>query len=427
MTDPISYHRRDDLREHFRANIKPPWWTRKWRVVDAAPQSVTLSLGKVPVKVGGLDRLVRAITDGLRRDFAAYHWLHPYDRPYEVAHLEGLLASAGLDHLERRGVITTLINDCDEIGRKHPRLDRWVRARVERLKVRLAPPANQDARDSMLARRLLHAAAALMAVDAESAGELAARAVDQALVGAAQAVHAELGDGAGGDLHASLMIPVKDHERVLGYLAALGMATVAASDRAKHLWEDVASRAHKHLMIVAETRKAHAGFWAPIVDGEGGTTLAGAPTAYRNHLGSLVLFNDPPPLLGFSESLNHRWRAYLRDHVAGQLFVSLPLLAPRAPGEPQTVLAVVNVNGYPEQGREWLRGYSPEWLERARDAASPWLECAFYAWQYHAMAVAAQLNVSAGCDLDAESADWNMLTGEQNGAPLALEDGGESD
>jgi hypothetical protein len=193
--------------------------------------------------------------------------------------------------------------------------------------------------------------------------------------------------------------------------------------RAEKIWTRLPAEPQSYLMVVAETvHHEHVGFWVPLVDGDGGKRLPGAPEAFANHAGSAVFRHDVPKLHGFGEDVNARWAEHIRTRVRGRHFVSLPFLVERNEGLGAVVPAVLNVNADPGEGAEWYRAMHTEWLVCARDGASPFVEIAFYAMQAKLSVVSPE----GGNDtplLDMLAPEWRLLPG----APMALPSGEHND
>lgn len=378
----LSIHDKRQLRDHYDANVARPRWRPWFRSVDAIPNRLSLSVSGGEIGLGGLSRAFRAVTEESRVRFAAYQWLYPHER--EMGSPEGLahiLAAAGLDHLDSNYVLKRIGAECRHHIQLYPETARWVRTRVALLECeRPDPPPRDLSRATLLLRSQLLRTVNLLWQDPEEAATLAEDLIDSALRGAAQAVHADLGAASRGALNATLMLPSPSPKALARFLSRASSSALQAELRASDLWEGLPSKPATYLTIVAETvEEEHLGFWVPVVEGEGGSRIPGAPQAFANHTGSCVLRHDVPPLTGFSSALTDRWTQHIKLRVRGRHFVSLPFVVERDEGMGASVLAVVNVNADPAEGEEWYRALHTQWLERARVSATPFVEIAFYA------------------------------------------------
>ena len=419
----ISLYDRPALRNYFQARVPRPGWRPWFAAIDAIPEKLEVPVGGASVDVGPLGRILRRMTLGSRVRYAAYYWLYPFelDTPLEPG-LDYLLRQAGLDRLDRRQVVGAITEACAALVRDRAEVASWVRARLALLSLDGAPVRGPALRETaLLLRNQLLRVVNLLWQDGEMAFELANDLASQALSCAAQIVQGELGGESAGDLNASLMVPTTSPSRLARALESLGLPAATGEERARAIWQGLPARPETCLAVVAETvRHEHVGFWVPVVEGDGGTRLPGAPAAYANRTGSAVFRHDIPWLQGFGDAVNARWADHVRNRVRGRHFVSLPFVGVMDGGHREIVPAVININADPDAGSEWYRSLHREWLARARDAAAPFVELAFYAAQAQ-LAVAPE-DDGEGPLLDIPSAQWRDLPG------MALEAvGGDQD
>lgn len=423
-TEPISIYNRRQLELYFKANIPRPGWRPWFRAIESIPLTPDAAdsapkLGGLRKALGRLRKAFRSATADARFRFAVYYWLYPFEQEVNLeTGLLFILKQAGLDHLKEKQITAAMLQESDRILREHPALTNWIRDRSALLQFLI-----REERPPQFQRALFHLRNQLIRVvnllwqDPTTAVELADELIDKALRGAAQVVHAELGGDAPGPLNASLMLPFQEPEAVVDYLAAVDVPARQGKDRADQIWKPLPRAPRTHLVVVAETvGHEHAGFWVPVVDGDRGARVPGAPAAFENHVGSCVFRHDLMELDGFPEDMNARWRTHIRERVRGRHFVSLPFVVDHQEGFGKVALAVLNVNADPPAGDEWYRALHQVWLERARDAAAPFVEIAFYA----VLAKFAVLRVSDSTepgldisppDLDISPAVWKRLPG----------------
>lgn len=146
--------------------------------------------------------------------------------------------------------------------------------------------------------------------------------------------------------------------------------------------------------------------------------LPGAPTAFVHLEGDVIFKDDLPPLRGFGERIEARWRSYMAERFRQTLFVSLPFRAPDGVGG-YIAPAVLNVNADANDLSRWKRAYHREWLAVARERVRPFVEIAMFA-------VLTILNTRApDVRLDTGSEGWDTLP--TVGPQLALGDAHEPD
>jgi len=405
----LSFHDQRALGDYFRAHIRTPcmfpWLAR----VDRVPDDLPTSIYGVSVNIGAAKKAFRSLTLPSRIKYVAYHWLYPRDpKTIGTDWLSYLLRQAGLDHLPYTQAVTLIREECDNYLRFHPRIHPWLQARRALLEFALRAPQSADfARPLLFLRNQLLRVVNLLWQAPEDATREAARLIRSALEGAAQAVHAELGGASKGALNASLMVPTTHPDALCRVLTSMELAAQVGWERAQALWNELPFSSQHCLMIVAETvHDEHVGFWVPLIEGDGGKRLPGAPEAFANHIGSAVFRYDPPRLDGFGDDLDAKWRDHIRTKVRGRHFVSLPLVIERPEGLTSFVAAVLNVNADPDEGAEWYRALHSEWLNCARHAAAPFIEIALYGIQARLL-----LQVPAVSLLDTLPDDWALLPG----------------
>ncbi len=382
---PLSIHDRGRLRDYFKASVPKPGWRPWLGKLGEVPDDIAVTLKGIEVKVAGAAGAFRKLTLESRVRHASYNWFFPFEDGEHSTLERGLpyvQIKAGLSHLSRREVIDHLQQEATRIIQEHPDLAAWIRYRRALLEYEDPVDRLPEFREVefMLRNELFRSlgpwfdrSKTLTALD-----EL----VGKSLKAAAQAVHAVLGGDSGGRLTASLMLP--GNPRVaLRFLQHLGLDVDAAARRAQELWQDLPERDRSAaLVIVAEAvvqnSPRHVGFWVPLAQGNNGAKLPGAPEAYSNLIGSTVFCHDVPPLRGFSDTLNQRWRTHITTQVSGRHFVSVPFVVDETSGG-GFAGAVVNVNADPDEGHEWFRALHGKWLQRATEAASPFAEISFHA------------------------------------------------
>lgn len=410
----ISIYDRAALRNYFEARIRKPGWRPWYSAIDGIPREFTAPVHGIPIKIGLVAETLRKASTESRVRFVAYYWLYPFEQDTLLdPGLGYLLKQAGLDHLERCRVAKLVSEECGRQVREHSDVANWAKARVALLdfEARERRPS-QFGRVLFILRNRLLRVSNLLWQDPAAAIRLADDVTDQALRGAAQIVHSELGANSKGTLNASLMLPSGSPSGTAEILAVLSQSAVENERRATEIWKGLPSEPRSFLVVVAETgHHEHLGFWVPIAEGDGGKWLPGAPEAMANQTGSVVLRHDVPRLHGFSDQVNKRWSEHIRTRVRGRHFVSLPFLVERAEAAGDVVLAVLNVNANPGEGGEWYRALHHEWLERARDAAAPFVEVAFHATKAKLAVASGALGAGGGPLLDTLPLEWRLLPG----------------
>ncbi len=391
----ISIFNDEALKEHFKDAVRRPRW---WPWLGALDEAIKVDIKVGPVKLAKFREVFRKLSEGGRYAFAAWRWLRPNTPCPGTGEVPGLQVLAGLDHLNPQDFAKRLIERCKELIRQHPRLERWAQYRIAALDFLAYPPTRPpselpDAAISL--RNLLMRAHHLHYVVPDVAQRLAQMTVVTAMKGAANAAVQAFGCE-NSAVSANLMVPVSTSSP----FAPTDVARVNAA-HAEELWLGLSS--DRRLLIVAETPGSnHRGFWVPLVRGDGGVWLPGAPTAFGQQEGHAVFKDDLPPLKGFGQAVESRWKAYMMNHFQEQLFVSLPFRAPDGLG--YVTLGVLNVNVDAREIRPWFRAYQPEWLHVARDRVRPFVEIALWAL----------LVMLAGMDdaprLDTGSDHWDTLT-----------------
>jgi hypothetical protein len=391
--DGISIHDTRAVADYFERAVKRPWLPFK-----AVPAQVEVEIAKVPVKIAFSKEAWRSLTAGKRYSRAAWMWLRPAEPRLTTKDLAGLRAAVGLDHVHLQTFALRVIEACREITRDHAQLMPWGEYRVAALEFEAHPPPAPAAELIETATRLrsLNIRAHHLHYAAPSDAQVLARqTVDAALEGAGRAVM-QLFTAEEGAFSANLMVPIVSTDVPYKPTPVAGRNAEIASA----LWGGI--QAERRLVVVGETRRSsHLGFWIPLARGEHGAVLPGAPTAFLQSRGHAVFKDDPPPLTGFGEAMQLRWRQYMATEFRERLFLSLPYLYPdRGTLRP---VAVLNVNVDTTDLSGWLRAHHKEWLRLARDRVQPFVEIAMAAL---VLILAAGRGIPR---LDSGSDDWDTL------------------
>jgi hypothetical protein len=369
---PISSYNEQALRVYFESQLAREWWRyRPWfeKVTEIGEQLEGTPWAEAsPVRISVFLRAFRSLTENGRYEYAAWSWLRPHDGGIPLTRLGPLKARCGLDHVEDSALASRVEEICHRVLENHREFSPWVRRRIALLEK--CKRSIRDDRDvewqtkEMQCESLLLAAMRDFDEYPREASDLAAKACRQALEFAGKAVFEVLGHP-GEDCHyrANLMIPA-DLAGPAGPGFEPNTAAKANAAMSADLWRGLESK--RCLVIVGESDSArHLGFWVPVVAGEHGKHLPGAPTAYRDLRGSAVFKDDPPFLTPwFPESLNYRWLEYVQTRFQDDLFVSLPIVIAAETGQRRAV-AVLNVNARPAPSDGWRRAYHEEWLRLA--------------------------------------------------------------
>jgi hypothetical protein len=364
-----------------------------------------------PVIIGKFKDIFRNLTIDSRYRYAAWKWLRPNQPTLGLKDLSALKKLAGLDHLDLAAFLPSLAAHCTEMRRQHPALKYWIQRRHSLIEFNLHPPLHvpEPLRETEVNLRfaLIQVLSAFYQKFFTEAVALAESLSTLAMEAAARAAFSVFAVDPKSPCHlsANLMVPT-------GLAGSDGPGYVPThiarqnAARASELWSE--TNAKRCLVIVAETSEAqHIGFWAPLVFGDNGESLPGAPEAFQQMEGSAVFKEDLPPFSGFSAKVQAKWRAYMLSHFAEKMFVSLPLKVPTPTGG-TLVAAVLNVNANPPDEDGWKRAYHKEWLAIARDRVAPFVEVA-----YHAFRVGIEANHAIGTPfrLDTGSSAWDSLPG----------------
>ena len=406
--DPISTFSTVSLQHYFDKSLTPPKWRPWLHNIDDAFEAVPLSAG--PVKVGKLKELFRGITSTSRYRFAIWKWLRPHPPCLRTEELDNLQKQAGLEHLDATTFLRGLRDHGKELLREHPMLRLWIETRISLLEYKITPPLlvpDELRRTEVQLRRSLLSVQNILWQSPANASALATELTTVAMQSAAQAAFQILG-GNPCRLSANLMVPTTAREQIASTFSPNEYAK-ANTDKAAGLWEGYGA-ATKFLVVVAETAKAnHLGFWIPIVRGDKGSDLPGAPFAYQRIQGASVFKDDLPPLTGFPTELTARWNAYMLNDFKESLFISLPFRVPTGHLGTEIVAAVLNVNADPQDIGAWRRAYHQEWLSVAANYAAPFIEIAYYAIQVQ---MAAQRDLAQShISLDTGHSSWDTLPG----------------
>jgi hypothetical protein len=409
MNDSVSIHNRALLADSFRAVRRPLW--RSFMRGPNGDVSLTLPVKGIPIKVALPKNLWRSVTLGMRYAAAAWKWLQPDDPCRTLRDLPRIQESAGLDHIDRQTFANALIDSCKDTMRLQPQLRRWGEYRIAALEYWADPPRPVDQRLADLAvtlRNGLWRAHHIAWPDPARGLSRVDKVGEDAMHAAALSVTQTLGIEGTSSLSANLMVPFSD---------TVEFPTNDNWNRAVELWTGMDTS--KRLVIVAETEgSSHAAFWVPATRGEGGAVLPGAPTAYVHLEGDVVLKDDLPPLRGFGERIEARWRSYMFESFQQKLFVSVPFRAPNGHGG-YIAPAILNVNADAHDVTRWKRAYHPEWLALVRERVQPFVEIALTAWLI-------RLNQEVpDARLDTGSEAWDTLP--TVGPQLALGDAHEPD
>jgi hypothetical protein len=406
--DSASIHGKATLEEYFGRAVRKPWWCPAMRGPNG-DVNVTVPIKGIPVKIGVPSGFWRALTESFRYGFAAWRWLRPNEPCHVLRDIEQIRVAAGLDHVDLRTFAVRLIEAIKETMRLHPQLRRWGELRIAALDYLADPPKPADQGLSDLAVTLRNALwrAHHLAWHAPERGlnmvdDVLAQAMQAAAISATQA----LGIEGSSCVSANLMVPFSQLD---------SFVPNENWETASRLWEGLDSS--KRLVIVAETEgSSHAGFWVPLVKGEGGAVLPGGPTAHVHLEGDVVFKDDLPPLKAFGERVEARWKSFMMESFRQRLFVSIPFRAPNGAGS-YIAPAVLNVNADANDLARWRRAFHREWRAVARERVQPFVEIAMSAWLI-------MMNRSAPeARLDTGSEAWDTLP--MVGPQLAL--GGSSE
>lgn len=405
---PISTYSSDQLCEYFKGHVqKPPW--RPW--LGAIDESVDISMDLGPVKIGKLKDIFRNLTNESRYQYAAWKWLQPNPPTLGLKDLSGLKKFAGLDHLDLAAFLPSLGAYCTEMRRQYPALKYWIQRRHSLIEYLLQPPLHvpEELRETEINLRhiLIQVLSVFYQERFTEAVDLAKSLSALAMEAAARAAFSVFAIDVKSrcPLSANLMVPTTLADaNGPGYVPTSTAAKNAA--RAAELWRE--TTAHRCLVIVAETAEAqHIGFWTPLVYGDKGNSLPGAPEAFQQMEGSAVFKEDLPPFAGFPAKVQAKWSAYMLNHFAEKMFVSLPLKVPTPTGG-TIVPAVLNVNAQPPDEDGWKRAYHKQWLSIARDRVAPFTEVAYHAFRVE---IAANNKIARPFSLDTGSPAWDSLPG----------------
>jgi hypothetical protein len=409
MDEPneISTFSPKELEDYFDRNVEVPhnFWLPN---MDATVEKLSVGWGGVTLNLGKLQELFVRWTSTSRYQYAACKWLRPNEPCLTIDDLVGLQRLVGLGHVDRNGFVSELVGSCREISRNHKRLGKWIRKRLALLEYITAAPAFQEgfrAGKLLLRHRLVQTLNYVwQGHEPDKARHLADELASEALKLAGVAAVAVFGKSkAGCRFSANLMLPVTcEAQEGPAYVPT----KIAESNyrTAAGLWE-ACPRANKYLLVVAETERAeHEGFWVPVVKGEDGRYLPGAPEAFAERIGSAVFQDDLPPLVGFPKKVVAAWQSYIRNRVQERLFVSIPFLVPI--GNDWPAIAVLNVNADPPDEDGWWRAYHREWLTLAKDWVAPFVEIARWAVLIKFQVVGTMVR---GITIDTGSPNWDYL------------------
>lgn len=396
---PISSYDLDALAECFDREVPKPAW-RRW--LGSLDNALEVQLACGPVKVGKIKEAFRGFTGGPRYTYAAWKWLRPRSPIPTTRNLPAIQRLATLDHVAPVVFAERLVERCRDIARDHQELALWVNRRIPPLEYVCQPPGRvpDEIADATMTWRMaiIRAASGNMSIGAVE--DAAARILERAMDAAAQEVESAIG-ARDSRISANLMVPIPGREDALGRFVEDDPRSRQNNRRAVDLWGEPDPK-EPRLVIVAETQGSnHKGFWVPLFQGDSGTHLPGAPTAFAHRQGNAVFKDDLPPLRGFPHGTDARWRAYMVNDFREKLFVSLPFQAPTAKGRRVTA-AVLNVNADAADLGPWRRLYHDEWVCAARDRVRPLIEVACAAFLI-------MMSREQGAFLDTGSALWNSL------------------
>jgi hypothetical protein len=372
IVQPFSTYDQEALIDYF-TRVARPKWARVFGRLEGAIEDVN-DLDILPININFVSKIYRAATEGWRYDVAAWRWLRPARPILKLENLRGLQSLVGMDHHHSATFAACLAEHCNDVAREYPGLALWVGRRVALLEFIAKPPpdADEDLKVAPMAlRKLILQAHYSRADETGDPIALADEVLSRAMDGAAHAVRSALG-AEDVDVSANLMF----HSPRKPVAPPGDTRVVANAECANAMWGSHPTDT-PCLVIVAETRNSrHLGFWVPLLFGDGGVTLPGAPTAFTNRDGAAVFKDDLPSVAPFGAALEGRWRSYMVNEFRHMLFVSVPYRIPRG-GKSRESIAVLNVNVTPGADvSPWRRAYHREWLRVARDRAEPFLDVA---------------------------------------------------
>src|SRR5262249_35093475 len=115
-------HKRSELAAYFNAQVKKP--------KKALTYDPPIDDNDIPVKIWFGRQGWRALTKGPRFERATWLGVRPDDPVADLKELRSIQSTAGLDHIDKANVLASLIDQCREWMRRHPRLRYWIESRI---------------------------------------------------------------------------------------------------------------------------------------------------------------------------------------------------------------------------------------------------------------------------------------------------------
>lgn len=355
----------------------------------------------------GLGRGYKRISRGYRFDIALWRWVLPREPLLKSSQLKALQVNVGLESLDYKAFLSELKSRCNKLNQDHGKLGYWLRRRIALLEHELNNvPSLPSELSELQTSLLLQLVTVMLPVNtapdytAHVFGKFIQKCLDAAAMAALSAFSESYNELY---CNANLMLPVRLP------VENQTLTSAPAFQHAEGLWDD-ADDGDRVLMVVYETRNEteHIGFWTPLSHrGQNNCRLPGAPTAYYEMKGSAVFKDDPPLLSGFSDQLRTRWNNYMTNEFQEDMFISLPLISPV--DKTKKPIAVLNINVNIAGDLRLYRAYHEQWLQVARDRATPFINLAVLG-----CLIGNYANDSIGgpiIPIDTEVREWNHLPG----------------